>query len=320
MVKNSNLKRKIFDGQRKIRRIIEIMNMLDSNREVSIEALSRQLNVTKRTIQRDLNFIEMNYPLIRPKKGYVSFVEGVGLKKKEISPSQKAALMMVMEVARNLGGYMENAFSQLIKHILGSGNIISEIMPIMPARIENTEKNNLINEISNAIAFNHVLKIRYFYNDKREEEKEICPLKILFSEGFLYLLAFPYNQKNSYRTYRIDRIKKCETLSGRFFNTPSNLDKIISTSSILGIKEGKKIDIELKIEKWAIDYFKTFKVVNNQRITENKDGSITLKGEIRQFQEILPYILRWIPYVIVIKPKELKKEIEGKIKEYLRLL
>lgn len=317
----TTISKKNFDGQKKIRRILAIINKLDENKELSVSKLSEEFGVDKRTIQRDLNFIEMIYNLNREKKGFVSFPEGVGIKRKELNSSQKAALMMVMEVAKNLGGYVENTFLELVKHILGNENFknfSSEIIPVMPARMSNSQKNSVIDEINEAITFSRVLKIKYLYSDNRIEEKEICPLKILFSEGFLYLLAFPYNKKKEYRTYRIEKIKECEILYEKDFNVPLNLDKIISTASIWGIRTGKKMEIELEIKNWAIDYFKTFKLVNNQKILENPNGTITLKGTIRQFQEILPYILRWMPNVIVRKPKELKDEVKSIITEYLK--
>jgi len=312
--------KKIFDGVKKLRRLLEIMNILDSQKEVSIKELSNRFNVSVRTIERDLNSIEMNYPINRTKKGYVSFMEGIGLKKKNISSSQKAVLLMTMQVAKNLGGYLGDNFSELVKHITEMEFSDTDIIPIMPERIDLSDKSNIIEDIKNAISFNHILKIKYLYGDGKEKEIEICPLKILFSDGFLYILAFPYDKKKDYRTYRLDRILSIETINEKYFSVPNNLDKIIRTASIWGIRKGKKIDIELKIKNWAMDYFKNFRVIKNQKVKENSDGSISVYGYINQFQEIIPQILRWIPCIEIIKPEELRTEIKKMVLDYLEKL
>jgi len=317
---NKNKAKKVFEGAKKIRRLIEIMNILDSQREVSIKELCSRFNVSARTIERDINSIEMNYPINRGKKGYVSFMEGVGLKKKNLTYSQKAALLMTMQVAKNLGGYMDSSFSELIRHITDIEYCDTDIIPIMPARIDSADKSNMIEDIKNSISFNHVLKIKYICGNGKKEEKEICPLKILFSEGFLYILAFPYGKTKDYRTYRLDRILSAEIVNEKDFNTPQNIDKIIKAASIWGIRKGEKIKVELNIKDWAVDYFRNFRIIKDQKVKGNSDGSINVYGYINQFQEIIPQILRWIPCIKIIKPEELRNEIRKIVSNYLQKL
>jgi len=314
-IKNDNKSK--FDGQKKLNRIVEIMNLLDSQKKVSIKCLCGQFGVSVRTIQRDLNSVEMQYPIIRDEKGYVSFPEGTGLRKKELTPAQKAALVMIMEVAKNLGGYMEKTFTDLISAMTDTGNTEAEIIPIMPSRLRSGGQAGFIEEINNAISFNQVLKIKYSYGPDEAREREICPIKLLFSEGFLYLLAFLPGNKKEYRTFRFDKILSVEILPERTFNTPENIARIVRASNIWGIREGKKTPIELRISGWAVDYFRMFEEVQRQKIKENGDGSVTLTGNVTRFQEIIPQILRWIPCVKVSGPPGLKKEVNKLVGEYL---
>jgi predicted DNA-binding transcriptional regulator YafY len=150
------------------------------------------------------------------------------------------------------------------------------------------------------------------------QEFDICPLKIIYYEGFLYVLAFLYNRENSYRTYRLDRIKELEHKRDKVFSFPENLEEILKTHNIWGVAKKKNIKVELNISGWALDYFKTFDIMSDRVERNNSDGSLTLKGKIGNFNEIIPYILRFMPFVKVVKPIELDMEVRKLLKEYIK--
>ena len=56
-----------------------------------------------------------------------------------------------------------------------------------------------------------------------------------------------------------------------------------------------------------------------QRITRRRDGSLDLRLKTRGWQELVRWILSWQPDVQVVAPAELRKRIEEKLREGLRL-
>ena len=56
-----------------------------------------------------------------------------------------------------------------------------------------------------------------------------------------------------------------------------------------------------------------------QTITkENKDGSLIVEAKASQFMEVIPSILRWIPFITVLQPDDLKAEIKDLVSNYLK--
>ena len=56
----------------------------------------------------------------------------------------------------------------------------------------------------------------------------------------------------------------------------------------------------------------------SQELTANKDGSITIEARASSYMEIIPNLMRWMPMVTVVSPKELKDEVRKKITAYLK--
>jgi len=95
------------------------------------------------------------------------------------------------------------------------------------------------------------------------------------------------------------------------------------------VKNNVKIELQYKtpekegdykmVDKEAASYFKQQVYFPLQKITkENRDGSLRIETKICHNEEILRIIFRWIPYVHVVKPKELKIEVENIVKGYLK--
>jgi predicted DNA-binding transcriptional regulator YafY len=321
MKKSISVLKKSFDGRRKILRVLEIMNILDRNiNGVSIRKLADQFKVSVRSIQRDLNEIEMiGYDLNREIRGMAKFKEGIGLKKRDLPEKMKSSLNLIKTLARSIGGDIEREISQMIDAMLQDKiKNREEIMLIAPKIIKDSNV-SFIDDIKEAISFGHVLNIKYMSPRLNEmQEFDICPLKIIYYEGFLYVLAFLYNRENSYRTYRLDRIKELEHKRDKVFSFPENLEEILKTHNIWGVAKKKNIKVELNISGWALDYFKTFDIMSDRVERNNSDGSLTLKGKIGNFNEIIPYILRFMPFVKVVKPIELDMEVRKLLKEYIK--
>ncbi len=312
--------KKISEGDKKYYRILRILNMLNTKGRVKVADLAQEFNVTPRSIQRDLDRINLTrFHLDSIEKGVYQFAPGISLKETEMSPGQLAALVMLAEISKNVGGTVDKSFKTLFKKMVKINPWESPIIPIMPKLIKD-KKRHYISDILYAIENRKELEIDYFLDSKKEIVKRyVCPLKILFSDGFIYVFSM-FKGKKRYVKYRLDKIKKL-TVTENEFIYPKNIKKILEDArNIWGATDSKyrKISVSLKIKDWARDYFRIQEIIGGQKITEEKDGSLLFKAKVCHIFEIVPHILRWMPNVEVLEPKELKKEINNRIKEYLK--
>lgn len=308
------------EGDKKHYRIGKILNLLDRG-PVMVRELAQEFNVTRRSIERDFERIEMyGYEVDTPRKGVKQFAPGVSLKKSKLTADQHSALIMLHEMSKNLGASVSRSFASLFKHLTDSEPWESNILPIMP-KLVNTEDIPYITELEEAIDYSRKLEIDYYLEGKKEiVRRSVCPLKILFADGFAYLLAVFEDNTDKAVKYRIDRIKGL-TVTAEGFVPPVDIEKIVGKArNIWGVMPEKyrKTLIRLKVENWAADYFRHQEIIGGQKIRNLKDGSLIFEAKVCQFMEIIPHITRWIPNVIVLEPKELSTKIRGLVEEYLK--
>ncbi|MBU2575155.1 MAG: WYL domain-containing transcriptional regulator [Elusimicrobia bacterium] len=308
------------EGDRKHYRIGKILNLLDSG-PVRINDLALEFDVTTRSIERDFERIELyGYEVETPCKGVKQFAPGVSLKKSKLTADQHSALIMLHEMSKNLGASVNKSFSSLFKHLTESEPWESNILPLMP-RLIKTETIPYIKEIEEAIDYGRKLKMTYCSRGKTEADiRVVCPLKILIADGFAYILTVPGDGKGRAATYRIDRIKSLEVLPDGF-TAPADVEKIIRKArNIWGVmpEKHRRIQVRLKVERWAVDYFRQQEIVGGQKTRDEKDGSLTFEAKVCEHREIIPHILRWIPNVTILEPPELKAEVRSLVERYLK--
>ncbi|MGB2553885.1 WYL domain-containing protein, partial [Campylobacter sp. MOP51] len=76
-------------------------------------------------------------------------------------------------------------------------------------------------------------------------------------------------------------------------------------------------DVELKIKKEAIDYFKRRQILPNYKIIFEDETSITISTKVAYDDEILRVVKYWIPFIKIVSPVRLKEKFENILKKYL---
>ena len=78
---------------KKIFRLIFIINKLDSGEKVSTYDLAEEFNVSVRSVQRDIDLLQTTgFLLASPERGIYSFEEGFSLKKMKITQAEASLL------------------------------------------------------------------------------------------------------------------------------------------------------------------------------------------------------------------------------------
>ena len=307
--KNKNYDKKVF-------RLFFILNQLDSRKRVSIVELAREFNVSLRTVQRDIVLLNMTgFPITSFEKGYHSFMEGFSLKRMMLTKEEASLLSFLHDISKSLGEKFEDSFSTILQKVV-SKEQDSAFYVKLPEGSKISKNYPFIKDLEEAVKYNVMIKLQY-KSPEKEGEYKICPLKIIFFDGFWYLLS-RVGSKEWLRTFRLDRIKMVEVLNKRFAY-PKNINTILHESVNIWFSEKKDKKVILKVDKEAARYFKQQVYFPLQKIIkENRDGSLRLETRICQNEEIIFIIFRWIPYVHVVTPKDLKIEVEKIVKSYLK--
>ena len=306
--KNTSYDKKVF-------RLFFILNQLDSRKRVSSAELAREFNVSLRTVQRDIVLLNTTgFPIISFEKGYHSFMEGFSLKKMMLTKEEASLLSFLHDISKSLGEKFEDSFSNILKKVV-SKEQDSAFYVKLPEGSKISKDYPFIKDLEKAVKNNVKIELQYKTPEK-EGDYKICPLKIIFFDGFWYLLA-RVDGKEWIIKFRLENITNVVLLD-EYFIPPKNLNTFLDQSVNIWFTEKRDKQVVLKVDKDAASYFKQQVYFPLQKITkENRDGSLRIETKICHNEEIIYTILRWIPHVHVIEPKYLKKEIKGKIVEYL---
>ncbi|HCC46712.1 MAG TPA: hypothetical protein DEQ38_01125 [Elusimicrobia bacterium] len=308
-------------GDKKYFRVLNILNRLNEG-PVRVAELSAEFGVSERSIQRDIERINLTgFHLDAPEKGVYTFSGGVSLKTFNLTSDQLSVLVLMREMAGGMGGAIAEAFDKVFARATSASASDSHFYAVGP-RALNPLTRKFYEDISFAIEQRKKLKVRYA-SVSGEKERVLCPVKILASETFFYMMAsVDGGKEGQFPKFRVDRIKKLEILPEEFTPPPPELiKKIIGTAtSIWGVNEGKKTPVTLRAAGAAADFLLNKEILPRQKVSKpGADGSVTVKAVIHHPMEVVPLVLHWMPEITISEPADLRAEVKKRIDDYLKL-
>jgi len=304
------------DYDKKIFRLISILNKLEQEGKISTRELAEEFNVSIRSIQRDLILLDTaGFRTDAISKGVYKFIDGMSLKKTSLSAEEASLVTFLGDVAGALGGNLQKSFQGIKSKLLGAKKASPYYMKIPELLNIEASKKKVLNLLKVAICDEQKVDVEYI--SKQEAKNTVLrPYKIVIFEGFWYLLAMD-EKDEKIKTFGLFNIQKASLLN-EYFDQPDNIQEILDQSVNVWFSGRRNIKVDLKISKDAAGHFKKVKMFPTQKIIKQyKDGSILLSTKISNFQEIIYTIYKWIPNIVIVSPKELKEEVENNLKSYL---
>ena len=191
---------------------------------------------------------------------------------------------------------------------------------------KDSETIRLYDQFIYAIKNHKYLKLEFSY-DKIEVYNNVKPIKIIFIDNNWYI-AFEYTNKNrdDFILRRLTFIKKLIFLKNYIYSDKNGfqkkdlnkyadfIDNIQNAMTLFNV--GRKI-ATIKATPFIAKYFQKNmkKFLSSQKFKEElEDGSIIFTIEYTQDLEILPFIQKWLPDLIILEPKELRDAYISKLK------
>ncbi|MBI5744981.1 MAG: transcriptional regulator [Elusimicrobia bacterium] len=306
-------------GDKKYYRVLNILNRLNEG-PVRVADLSAEFDVSERSIQRDIERINLTgFHLDTPQKGTYTFAPGVSLTSFNLTGEQLSVLVLMREMAGGMGGAIKDAFDQVFERATASAAGDSPFYAVGP-RALNPLTRKFYEDITFAIENHKKLNVRYAsVNGVRE--RVLCPVKILASENFFYMMASADGREaDKFAKYRVDRVKKLDILPDEFTPPPAEVVKKVigMATTIWGVNEGKKIKVRLRARGAAADFLQSKELLPGQKVSKpTRDGAVLVSAVIRHPMEVVPLVLHWMPEITIISPESLRAEVAVRINAYL---
>jgi predicted DNA-binding transcriptional regulator YafY len=291
----------------KLERISYIYNRLCKSDGATITELSNELNVSTKTVQRDLHEVLQDAGAVcNGRKWKIDKTKSSD----NLGSDERIILGILDELAKGAGKQFYSKAHNLIEQISSQlnhpifANIDSEALN--PEHLETFEI--LENAIKNKIAINC---------NYRKGSFTLKPLKLAFFDGFWYLLAFDTKGKETFKKFHLKSLKNIETTTTKFEMPPELEEKLANANSVWFQFDTKPFTVRLFLEKEAVVYFERKPMKSQSFSARYPDGSAEITVEATHEMEVLPIVKLYMPLVKILEPKWLVDELREMVREYL---
>ncbi|MEP6822643.1 MAG: WYL domain-containing transcriptional regulator [Chthoniobacterales bacterium] len=309
-----------------LERMMRIHGQLKSGDYPNCRKIADALEVSSKTIQRDIDFMRdrlglpIEYDPLRV--GFYYTEEVASFPSIEVSEGEVAALFVAQKaLAQYKGTPFERPLRSAFRKIADS---LKERVSFSWSDLEDAISFHsagagvadleLFETVSQAVLRSVELEFEYRkLNSKGYEPRRVRPFHIACLENQWYVFAEDLERKQL-RTFALPRMRSVRLTTTKF-RRPANfsISKVLSGS--FGVFEGgKKHRIRLQFDRFAARLVSERTWHQSQRFRQAKDGAALLELELGGLEEIERWVLSWGSHAQVLAPPELVARIRKEIR------
>jgi predicted DNA-binding transcriptional regulator YafY len=305
----------------------KVLHALESSRHgVTIDALADDLDVTTRTIRRDLAALqEAGFPLYdeHDDEGRARWrLDGQVLKGIEtgFTLAELCALYLSRNMLEAVGGTpfqrdLTLAFARLEKMLSPRMRQFLDRLPQVlaakpgPRTRAAGSSPDIVGRLLEATLHYRVARMKYHsVSSARIKDYLIHPYRLAFAQGGLYLLAYVPEYKDV-RTFAVDRIASVSLEKQTFTPSRAIPDDVFGNS--LGVNTGPASHVEIAFDKRVTPYVRARVWHPSQTLRESGDGGVVLTLEVCNDLALRSWILGWGASARVLEPAALAADIRA---------
>lgn len=293
----------------KIDRLIGILSILLQKEKVTAPELAEKYEVSRRTINRDIEALcKAGIPIVtaQGQNGGISIMEGYKIDNTLLTSADMQAILAGLGSLDSVSG--TNQVAQLMEKLsVGASTLIPGSQNIL-IDLSSWYKESLapkIDYIRKAMDGHYTVCFHY-YAPKRESERIIEPYYLIFRWSSWYVWGYCRERKD-YRLFKLNRME--ELRLGDPFPTKSVPFPDLSNERIFpgGIRVKALFEPECKwrlVEEFGKDCFE-----------EQEDGKLLFHADYTDAENLLTWLLTFRDQVILLEPEELRKELMDSIEK-----
>jgi predicted DNA-binding transcriptional regulator YafY len=303
-------------GMAKYDRLLFILNLLRSRRNLNAVLIARECEVTERTIYRDIiSLSEANIPIY--------YDNGYKLTSENFLPTLNFNLdeYLTLRTALDSSPLNNSGRSRkLIKSILSKveacltpdvkqakkySSAVTQIDIKSTAASAGSEK--LYSIVEEAIKNHRIIKLRYNSIESGEIDRDVEPYFLIFINKAFYFVGYCHLRRDL-RTFRTDRIIDAILTDNRFIPR-QGIDPARYFENSWGVFSGEPIEVEILFTGRSARIIKLGKHHSGEKVVSIDESKVRYQVTVRGVEEISRWILGFGGEATVIKPLSLAAEI-----------
>jgi predicted DNA-binding transcriptional regulator YafY len=306
-----------------LQRMMRLHAALKSRHFPNCQKIAAELEVSAKTIQRDIDFMRdrLGLPIeYHPQEFGFYYTEAVtGFPSVEVSEGEITALLVAQKALAQYKGTpferpLHSAFRKLTDglkdRVSFSWTDLEDAISFRSAGASVSDL-ELFEVVSKAVLRCVELEFEYRkLNSSGYESRRVRPYHLGCLENQWYLFAEDLVRRQL-RTFALPRMRAV-ALTTKRFRRPADFSIAEVLSGSFGVHSaGKKQRIRLEFDPFAARLVAERKWHESQRIRPLADGSIVLQLELGGLEEIERWILSWGAHVKVLEPPRLREMISA---------
>jgi predicted DNA-binding transcriptional regulator YafY len=292
---------------------IELILMLNRYKVLDTKRIRDEMGVSLRTAQRYMQELA-NLPMViyDEEKNTCAMMEDAELKA-FLSTSEISFLTALLQYAGRAMGKKDRDFLLKLSHkILHANSMASVYCMLDPDAVDPDQIAENRHILETAIQEQRKLKFHYTRWDK---DYEVKPFRILFHEGFWYLLA---RHDKIIKKFALDHIVK-PTIGIHHSDQAKDLPELLQDARNLWFRKvEQKTEVVVRVDKEIAEYFKRKVFFPGQEILETgNDGRLTLRFESYNREDMYNLVIRWIPHIEILKPNRYREFMKEQLETTL---
>lgn len=297
----------------KIDRLIGILSILLQKEKVTAPELAEKYEVSRRTINRDIEALcKAGIPIVtsQGQKGGISIMEGYKIDRTLLTSTDMQAILAGLGSLDSVSG--TNQVAQLMEKLsAGASSLLPGDQNIL-IDLSSWYKESLapkIDCIRKAMDEHFTLSFRY-YAPKGESQRTIEPCYLIFRWSNWYVWGY-CREREDYRLFKLNRMEELrlgEAFPARWAPFPDLGNERIFPG---GIRVKALFEPECKwrlVEEFGKGCFQ-----------EQEDGKLLFQADYTDAENLLTWLLTFREKVVLLEPKELREGLTDAIEKMRNL-
>jgi predicted DNA-binding transcriptional regulator YafY len=303
-----------------LERMLRIHQWLQSGKFPNASTLAREVEVSTKTIHRDIEFMRdrLNLPIeFDPvQNGYHYTGEVSGFPTMQITEGEIFALVVAEKALQQ---YRGTSFEKpLLSAIKKMEQALPDTISLNLADVEQTISFRtraepilnleIFDTLAKAVAQRRQLELHYRKPGHAAEARIVDPYHLANINGEWFLFAFDH-ARQGLRTFAPARIQAARPTGKIFERTRKfSLEKRLRDS--FGVHSGEgKFEVVIRFAPRAADYIREKRWHPSQTLREFKNGGVELRLKLSSLGEVQRWVLGWGGDARVLQPPELAESV-----------
>ena len=299
-----------------IRRVVDIMRLLNEGQALTIERLAQKYAVNTRSIRRDLALIKEIFGDILVKEGDTYRTYSRLLWDQVLSASELMQLSNVVNLLSQTEHH--TAVSEQTRALIKRSQQVYAFKSKPFEQLCNIE---LLKKLEHTITYRQTIRLAYQTLDGAVDY-QLKPYKIVFlNENFYLVGVYRHDQGETVKLFRIAMIQSISSMA-KTFTHAREVDRFIrQLQTPWAVFDQSERVIRLRVDRRIKKYFIAKDYLPSQKIlSEYDNGDLLLEYTVTQFQEIEELLIKWLPNIQIIEPIALRNYIKEVLAQKIQAL